>query len=472
MQKKSILRVIILVLISALLLSMAACGKTGDDKSQETSDKSQETSDTSQAEIQEPASFGWTKTLSLAETGVVKETAPALTGDASQLKIGVILVGDETEGYTKAHIDGIKDAADELGLSESQIIWKYSVAENEDVVTAADQLYAEGCRLIISNSYGHQEYMLEAATKHSDAHFIALTGDNAAANVAANVVSNFSNAFTDVYESRYVSGVVAGLKLKALVDDGTLTKEKLPDSFDADGNIKIGYVGAFNYAEVMSGFTAFFLGIKSVVSNVSMEVYYTSSWFDFDKEKSAAETFINRGCVIIGQHADSAGAPTAVETAYDAGKLVFSVGYNVSMLDAAEDAALTSATNVWGVYYKYAFATFINGGDIAVNWSAGYNDGAVEITELGASCAEGTAAYVEDIINQIKAGTLHVFDTSKFTYKGKNLTWAYATDSDGNYVYDMNNVIADGYYHESHVQSAPAFNILIDGISELNTPGN
>ncbi len=463
MFSKSVLRVITLVLITALLLSAAACGTTGDDKSE---------GNQSEGELQEPASFGWSKTLDLAASGTVKEAAPTITGDVSKVKIGIILVGDETEGYSKAHIDGIKAAAAKLGISDDQIVWKASVLETEATVEAANQLYAEGCRLILSNSYSHQDYMLEAAKSHPDAEFVALTGDTAAANVAANVVSNFANAFPDVYESRYVSGVIAGLKLKALVDDGTLTKEKLPDSFDADGNIKIGYVGAFNYAEVISGFTAFFLGIKSVVSNVSMEVYYTGSWFDFDKEKSAAENFIGRGCVIIGQHADSAGAPTAIETAYDAGKLVFSVGYNVSMLDAAKDAALTSATNSWEVYYEYAFATFINGGKIATNWSAGYKEGAVGTTELGEACAEGTADYIAGVVDQIKAGTLRVFDTSKFTYKGKTLTWAYATDSDGNYVNDKNNVISDGYYHESYVQSAPAFGILIDGITELNTPGS
>ncbi|MGI6716925.1 MAG: BMP family ABC transporter substrate-binding protein [Eubacteriales bacterium] len=460
MQKKTIWRVLVLMLAFAMVISLAACG-TGDETSKETSD----------GQVQEPASFGWTKTLELAQTGVVKDTAPALTGDPSSIKIGVILIGDETEGYTKAHIDGIKDAAQELGIAESQIIWRYSVDESEKVVEAADQMYAEGCRLIITNSYGHQDYALDAAKKYENAHFIAVTGDKAASAVAQGI-TNISNAFNEVYQSRYVSGVVAGLKLKELIDNGTLTKEKAPKSFDANGNIKIGYVGAFNYAEVISGFTSFFLGIRSVVPNVAMEVYYTGSWFDFDKEKSAATNFINDGCVIIGQHSDSSGAPTAVEEAYGQGKLVFSVGYNVSMLDVADDTSLTSATSVWKVYYKYAFATFINGGKIATNWTAGFDKDAVAITELGKNCAEGTADYVANVIAKLKSGELRVFDTSKFTYKGKTLTWAYATDSDGDWTNDSNNVIADGYYHESYVQSAPAFSIIIDGIKELNTPGN
>lgn len=452
------MRFFALALVFALVFSLAACSKpTGDN------DESQ-----GGKEPVEPSYFGWTKTLALAPTGVVNQAAPALTGDPADIKIGIILVGDETEGYSKAHIDGIKTAAEKLGIAEDQIVWKTSIPDDDATGVAAEQLYAEGCRLIISNSFGHQNYMLETAKNHTDAEFIAMSGDTAAANKDAGVVSNFANAFTRVYESRYVSGVVAGLKIKELVDDGTLTKEKYPDSFDADGNIKTGYVGAFNYAEVISGYTAFFLGIRSVVSNVSMEVFYTNSWFDFDGEKSAAENFINHGCVVVGQHADSAGAPTAVGAAYDAGKLVFSVGYNVSMIDVAKEAALTSATNVWAVYYEYAFATYINGDEIATNWCGGYKEDAVAITELGDKAADGTAEYVAGVVAKLKDGTLHVFDTSKFTYQGKTVTWAYATDTDGNFVNDANNVVADGYYHESFIQSAPAFNIVIDGITELN----
>ncbi len=454
MTKQTALRIVALFLLAFLVFSAAACGEKEPAESG--------------GEDKEPASFGWTKTLDLAQSDVHRGLAPELTGDPASLKIGVILIGDESEGYTKAHIDGINNAAEKLGIAPGQIIWKSKVPENDDAVAAADQLYAEGCRLIISNSYGYQDYMLEAARKHSDAQYIAMTGDLAAGVAAQGEIENYANAFTDVYQSRFVSGAVAGLKLNELLADGALTKESNPNNFDADGNIKIGYVGAYNYAEVISGFTAVFLGIKSVVPNVTMEVYYTNSWFDFDAEKAAAENLIDRGCVIICQHADSAGAPTAAEIANNAGKTVYSVGYNVSMLSSAEHASLTSATNVWEVYYEFAFATVINGDKLPTNWSGGYDVGAVAITELGASCSPDTADYVKDLESKLKKGELQVFDTSKFTYKGKTLTWAYATDTDGNFVYDANNVISDGYFHESYVQSAPAFNIIIDGIKELN----
>ncbi len=407
--------------------------------------------------------YGFEGTKELAKSGTVSTTDVAVTGDVSKVKIGVILVGDETEGYTLAHINGIKTAAASIGIADDQILWRYNVPETDKVVEAANQLIAAGCTLVISNSYGHQDYMLTAAKDNPNVQFVAMTGDTAAAAKAAGT-ANFSNAFTAVYESRYVSGVVAGLKLKELVDAGKVTDANK----NSDGTIKIGYVGAYNYAEVFSGYTAFYLGLKSVVPNVSMEVYYTSSWFNFDAEKSAAEYLIGRGCVIIGQHADSAGAPTAVEAALQKGTVVYSVGYNVSMLDAAPHAALTSASNNWAAYYQYAFATVVNGGKIDTNWAAGYAHNAVNITELGASVAAGTAQKVAEVEAAIKAGTLHVFDTSTFTVGGKTVTWAYATDTDGDWSYDANNVIADGYYHESFVQSAPSLTLRIDGITELN----
>ena len=312
---------------------------------------------------------------------------------ASDLKVGVILVGDETEGYTAAHMKGIKAAAEKLGMTDDQIIWKYKVPESAECSDAAEDLVGQGCNLIVSNSYGHQSYMDEVASKYPDVTFVSMTGDFA----ALTGLDNFKNAFTNVYESRYVSGVVAGMKVKELVESGALTPDTQADSFTADGKVKIGYVGAYNYAEVVSGYTAFFLGIKSVYPDVVMEVMYTNSWFDIDKEAAAAEALIANGCVIIGQHADSTGAPAATQKQKDAGRICYSVGYNIDMLETAPTAALTSATNVWEVYYEEAFTDMMNGEAIPTDWSKGYADGAVAITDLGPECAEGTADKVAEV---------------------------------------------------------------------------
>ncbi|MCR5251390.1 MAG: BMP family ABC transporter substrate-binding protein [Lachnospiraceae bacterium] len=384
------------------------------------------------------------------------------SGDAGSIKIGAILVGDENEGYTYAHIEGIKKAAKENGIPEENIIWKYSVKEDESCYEAAKDLVDQGCTGIFSNSYGHQSFTQQAAAEFPDVQFVAMTGDTA----AISGLSNLSNAFTNIYEARYVSGVVAGMKVAELAAAGELA----PENYDADGNVRIGYVGAFPYAEVVSGYSAFFLGVQSVYQNVSMEVTYTNSWFDITKEGEAANALMADGCVIIGQHADSTGAPTAVQAALDSGKVAYSVGYNVDMLNVAPTAALTSATNNWSVYYKYAFDCLKNGQAIARDWAEGYKTDTVAITTLGPSVAAGTAEKVAEVEAAIKDGSLHVFDTSKFTVGGKLLD-SYVVDMTGNF--DPNDpedkeAIWDGYFHESELRAAPSFDIRIDGITELN----
>lgn len=371
----------------------------------------------------------------------------------ADLKVGVILVGDDNEGYTYAHIKGIQEAAAELGMDESQIVWKYTIAEDATCTETALDLVDQGCNLVISNSYGHQSFMEEAASQNPDVTFVSMTGDTA----AKSGLANFKNAFTHVFESRYVSGVVAGMKVAELIADGKLTEA----NYDGE-NVKIGYVGAYPYAEVVSGYSAFFLGIQSIVPNVTMEVSYTNSWFDITMEAAAAEALMADGCVIIGQHADSTGAPSAVQAAQEKGTVAYSIGYNVDMLSVAPDAALTSATNNWSVYYKYAFSAMLNGEEIATDWAKGYSENAVAITALGASCAAGTAEKVAEIEEKIHNGELHVFDTTTFTVGGEHLD-SYNTS----YGFEGNELITDGYFHESELRSAPAFDIRIDGIKEL-----
>lgn len=379
----------------------------------------------------------------------------------SDVKIGVVLVGDENEGYTYSHIKGIQDAVAQLGLNEADnVVWKYTVKEDESCYDAISDCIDQGCSIVFTNSYGHQSFAQQAATEFPDVEIVAMTGDTA----RASGLANFHNAFTEIYEARYVSGVVAGMKVNELIADGKLSDK----NYDADGNVKIGYVGAYPYAEVVSGFTAFFLGIKSECPNVVMDVQYTNSWFDITAENEAALALIDRGCVIIGQHADSTGAPAACQEKLDAGTVVYSVGYNVDMLAVAPQAALVSPTNVWSVFYSYAIGAHMKGEKFETNWSEGYDQGAVMLTELGPNVADGTAEEVDRIIGELKAGTLHVFDTSTFTVGGEVVTSAFATDSDGDWTNDTDEAIIDGYYHESYFQSAPSFSLRIDGITELN----
>ena len=378
----------------------------------------------------------------------------------SDIKVGVMLVHDENTGYDFAHIQGIKAAAAAVGFTDDQIIWKYNVHEDESAYDTATDLVEQGCTYIFSDSYGHQSYMLQAASENEDTVFVAMTGDQA----ALSGLPNFKNAFNYTYESRYVSGVVAGMKLAELIENG----EVGDNNMDENGNVKIGYIGAFPYAEVVSGYRGFYLGVKSIVDNIVMDVTYTNSWYDPTAEAEAANSLVSAGSIIISQHADSTGAPSAAEALLQGGTTVYCIGYNIDMLSVAATSALTSSQNDWGVYYTYAFESIVNGDEIVTDWAKGYSEGAVMISPLGESVADGTAEKVAEVEAALKDGSLNVFDTENFTVGGEKVTTYLAIDTDGDWVGDTGEAIVDGIFEESTLRSAPYFGLRIDGITELN----
>ena len=364
----------------------------------------------------------------------------------SDFKIGIMYIGDENEGYTAAHMAGIDGMMENLGLDDSQVIEKTNIPEDESAYDAAVDLAEQGCDIIFANSFGQESYVIQAATEYPDIQFCHATGYQA----ASSGLPNMHNYFTNIYESRYVSGVVAGLKLNEMIDNGTITEDKC----------KVGYVGAYPYAEVISGFTSFFLGIRSVCPSATMEVKYTNSWADMSAEAEVANALIADGCVLISQHADTTGAPSACEAAG-----VPCVGYNVSMISVAPNTALTSASIDWSVYYTYAVKCAMNGEEIETDWCRGFAEGADKLTELNDKVvAEGTAEKVKEVEDQIIDGSLHVFDTSTFTVGGKSLEDAIA---EGGEYADYADYVSDGYFHESELASAPSFAIIIDGITSI-----
>ena len=381
-----------------------------------------------------------------------EQTEEPAAEPTADVKVGLICVHDENSGYDAAHIDGLKTACAALGISDSQIVMKYNIPEDETCYDTAVDLAEQGCGIIFSDSYGHQLYMQEAAGEYEDVTFVACTGDTA----ANSGLANFKNMFPYTYESRYVSGIVAGMKLKELMDAG-----KVSDPY-------IGYVGAFPYAEVVCGYTAFLLGIRSIVPEAHMDVQYTNSWYDPVAEGEVANALMSRGCVIIGQHADSTGAPSAVQAMKDSGKEVYSVGYNIDMLSVAPTAALTSAQNNWSVLYQHMLEKFLAGEEVPTDFACGAADNAVMISALGESCAEGTQEAVDAAWAGIKDGSLKVFDTSTFTVGGETVTSAFGLDTDGDWVNDTGEAIIDGAFQESVLRSAPYFALRIDGITELN----
>lgn len=389
------------------------------------------------------------ETTAATTAGAQETTAAATTAatnNAATVKVGAIYVGDENEGYTAAHMAGIAEMAKALGLSADQVIEKKNIKEDESCYDAAVDLAEQGCTIIFANSFGHEDYMIQAAKEFTNIQFCHATGFKA----KSSGLPNMHNYFTSVYESRYVSGVVAGLKLNDMIANGKITADKA----------KMGYVGAYPYAEVVSGYTSFYLGAKSVCPTVTMEVQYTNSWADMAGEKEVATQLIANGAVLISQHADTTGSPTACENAG-----VPCVGYNVDMISVAPNTALTSATINWGPYYTYAVKSVIDGTPIATDWCQGLKEGAVAISALNdKAVAQGTADKVKEVEEAIKAGTTHVFDTKTFTVNGKSIEDLIKDDANFAKYADY---VKDGYFHESEVISAPAFDLRIDGIKEL-----
>ncbi len=379
---------------------------------------------------------------SLAITGCNKKSAESKT--ASSFKVGVIYIGDENEGYTEAHMKGIQEMKESLGLADTDVVEKKVIPEDEKCYDAAVDLAEQGCNFIIGTSFGHEAYIIQAAKEYPEIQFSHSTGTNA----STCGLKNMHNFMPSVYESRYISGIVAGLKLNQMIENGQITAEEA----------KIGYVGAFPYAEVVSGFTSFFLGVRSVCPSATMTVRYTNSWADMTLEKETAEALIADKCVLISQHADTTGAPTACQA-----HQVPCVGYNVDMTSVAPDSALTSAALNWGAYYRLAAQAFKDGKEFDVDWSHGYSDNAVYITPINEkAAAPDTQAKTDAAIEGIKAGTIHVFDTSAFTVKGSKLEDLIAA---GGYFEKYAKYVSDGYFHEQEINSAPAFDLIIDGIT-------
>lgn len=368
------------------------------------------------------------------------------------VKIGLICLHDENSTYDKNFIESMKDALAALKLNENQLVLKTNIPEDENCGVACDELVEAGCNVIFADSFGHESYMIAAAQKYPKVQFCHATGTKA----HTVKLDNYHNAFASIYEGRYVAGIVAGMKLNEMISSGKITAEQA----------KMGYVGAFPYAEVKSGYTSFYLGAKSVCPSVTMEVTFTETWYDEAKEKEAANMLIGRNCVLISQHADSMGAPTACEE-----KNVPNVSYNGSTAAACPNTALISSRIDWSPFFQYMITCVATNTKIANDFACGIASGSVKLTELNTTAAAtGTQTAIDNALAAFRAGTLKVFDVTKDNYilvGGKKLT-EYAADVDdmGDYKPDTH-VVWDGAFLESYFRSAPYFDIDIDGITSL-----
>ncbi len=390
---------------------------------------------------------------SCAKTPTNEETSSnedsASTAIPADFKIGFIFLHDENSTYDKNFIDAAKAAQAALGLSDDQVIMKINIDESAACYEAAAELADEGCDIVFADSFGHEDHMIRAAKEFTDVQFCHATGTKA----HTEKLPNYHNAFASIYEGRFLAGVAAGMKLNEMIAAGDIT----------EAEAKMGYVGAYPYAEVKSGYTSFYLGAKLICPSVTMDVKYTNSWFDEALEKEAANALIQGGCVLISQHADSMGAPTACETAG-----VPNVSYNGSTVAACPNTFIVSSKINWQPYFEYIINAVVKGEAIVDDYCGSIATGSVQLTAVNEqAAAEGTAAKIEEIKDKLAKGEIHVFDTATFTVGGKTLdTYLADVDSDDAFTPDTE-VIADGYFHESEKRSAPYFDLLIDGITEV-----
>ena len=421
--KKTLISVVSLILCVIMLgVCLAGCGDNAADKK----------------EIVLPAFEG-------IEEQKVNGTIP------DDFKIGLICLHDKNSTYDKNFIVAMEEVQQELGLKDEQVIIVTGIPEGVECYNKAKELADQGCKVIIADSFGHEDYMIRAAKEYPDVLFAHATGTKAHTTEDA---PNYVNAFASIYEGRYLAGVVAGLKLKEMIDSGKITAAQA----------KVGYIGAFTYAEVISGYTSWFLGVRSIVPEATMEVTFTGSWYDETAENNAAKKLIANKCVLISQHADSMGAPNACE---EAG--VPNVSYNGSTYSACPNTFLVSSRINWAPYYKYLINCKINNEVPMKDYTGSMKTGSVVLTNLGSAVAEGTLEKVLEVRNKLADGTLKVFDTSKFTVGGKTLTSQLAdVDTDPEFTRDTE-VIENGAFNESTKRSAPYFDLTIDGITLLDT---
>lgn len=359
------------------------------------------------------------------------------------IKVGLLYDSDAATAYTSNFLRAQQAIEMEYG-DRIEIVAQYNVREDE-ADAALDVLIAQGCDLIFGTSYGFGVTLKEYAAKYPEIEFCQATC--ADANVEP-VLSNYHNFMGEIYEGRYISGVVAGMKLEELIENGSILPEQA----------KIGYVGAYPYAEVISGYTAFFMGVRSVVPEATMTVVYTNSWSNYSLEKKLAQELIADGCVIISQHSDTVGPAVACEET-DSSVVVYHVGYNVNMTSVAPTTHLVSSRINWMPYVLGAVDAVLKGETIESNIEAhihgndagaGFEAGWVEMLAINAvTVADGT----EEKIEELKAG-----------FKDGNIT-VFMGDYIGVNPYDeLDTIDLKNGYKENENGSAPSFGYILSDV--------
>jgi len=373
-------------------------------------------------------------------------TACGETEDTTPL-VALITLHGEDSTYDKNFIDAFKAACAKKGLNKKQYAIMSNVKEGVECYDAAADFADQGYKGIFADSFGHEDYMIQAAEEFPQVQFYHATG------YKSQIVNlpNYYNAFASIYEGRYIAGYAAGLKLLTMTDKAV------------SNNFQLGYVGAFTYAEVISGYSSWYLGVKAALDEYNaengtaytctMDVTFTGSWYDETAEKTKAETLItNSKAVLVSQHADSMGAPTACDNAR-----VPNVAYNGN---TGKNTLVAYSKIDWQPYFEKMIDRARGGASVEKDWTGTMATGSVKWA-VGPAAADGTLAKLNVVQAELNNGTRFVFDCSKFTVGGSALTTA-----DANVVADTATGIV--YFAESTTQSAPYFDLEIDGITRLD----
>ena len=373
------------------------------------------------------------------------------TEEVAKIKVGFIFLHDENSTYDLNFMNAAREACEGLGMVEGQDFFlKTGIPEGQECYDAAAELVDAGCNIIFADSFGHESFLIQAAKEFPDVQFCHATGTQA----HSAGLANFHNAFATIYEGRFLGGVAAGMKLNQMIEEGTITADQA----------KVGYIGAYPYAEVKSGYTSFFLGVRYVCPSATMEVTFTNSWYDPTLEKEGAIKLINNGCVLISEHADSMGAPTECE----ANNIPF-VFYNGSAEADCPNTFIIASRINWVTFMQVMIGRVAKGETLNADWTGTLANGAVEMTALNENvAAPGTAEKLEEVKAGLIAGTIKVFDTKTFTVGGKELT-SYAADVNdlGTFTPDTESIV-NGEFAESVFRSAPSFDVDIDGITIID----
>ena len=400
-----------LFVVSAMVVSLCACGSTSNSGNADAADATEETAtETTEAETEdstqaEETADGEATDGEAAATGVM----PAIAKE--DIKVGVIHITDPAEGsgYTYTHDLGIQGMQKNIGLDDSQIVRKKNVSDSDAtaIENAMRECVEEGCNIIFATSWGFMDTCEALAEEYPDVIFSHGTG------YKSNGV-NFNNYFGRIYQARYLAGIAAGMKTESN---------------------KLGYVAAMGQenSEVTGGINAFAMGAYSVNPDCEVYVKVTNSWFDPEGETQAAQALVDLGCDVIAQHCDTPNPQTVAEQ-----NGVWGVGYNSDMSKDAPGAVLTSVMWDWSVYYTYAVQSVIDGTWTGENYFGGMADGLVDIAPLSDICAEGTQEAVDAARKQITEEGFNVFDGVIETNDGSTVGEEGSTLSDSDITGNMN----------------------------------